>query len=444
MAQPGDLRHTKNGEAGQELPIKKASYCRKRSGDDCLMPPQRKRRTHTPPPDPSSPLRILSGTTFNSAESVSGDSHVDAESAQSPPRKFSGDTIIDTEHALLQLPPEVKVEPELPRHPPPPENKPIPTWARKVPPANKNMVRRVRKQTAPEPGITNKPPRDQLADMLCMWLFQTLTAIPKDCPVEVEAKIGTLIDRETNDRLQTRPTISTDAPIEPGCARFESTMTREQHMLMNQYLNEAVERSKAPGRTAIQYHGRRVEVDRFYEMPAAVRQALPEFSHKFLKPHSKIRVTTELSKAENGKERFKEALVKLRVDSMDVICPLDPFDFRVSVNLEIPYGGSMQALREAIEEGGWRYRRKDRIPYQHQGIEIDLTAVRRIGSTPEQMETSNELEVEANGEDIRDHAWRSELGIENGYEEQVTLFLNNVRTLVREGCLGPPPQGGNP
>jgi len=167
------------------------------------------------------------------------------------------------------------------------------------------------------------------------------------------------------------------------------------------------------------------------------RGMLPEFAQGLLKGHSRVRVTSEVAK-EGGKERFKEALEKLRVSSMDVVCPTSPFDFRVSVNLEIPYEGSVKELREVVEEGGWRYRRKDRIPYQHQGIEIDLTAVRRVGSAPEQVEMSNELEVEADGEEIRDHAWRSELGIENRYEERVTLFLNNVRTLVREGCSGPP------
>lgn len=125
------------------------------------------------------------------------------------------------------------------------------------------------------------------------------------------------------------------------------------------------------------------ERDTFHEVPLREMQALPPLVHKLLgngngngkKP--KIRLTTD----ENGTVINK--IIKCRVADLNVFSPGTVFDWRISVNLEMPYKGEVDEKSGGIGggkgdgRGGGGERNKDRMSYEclDGKFTIDLTQV---------------------------------------------------------------------
>ena len=122
------------------------------------------------------------------------------------------------------------------------------------------------------------------------------------------------------------------------------------------------------------------ERDTFHEVPAQEMQALPPLVMKLLgngnkKP--KIRLTTD----DSG--RVINKIIKCRVADLNVFSPGTAFDWRVSVNLEMPYTGEVDEKGGGIGggkgdgRGGGGERNKDRMSYEclEGKFTIDLTQV---------------------------------------------------------------------
>lgn len=255
--------------------------------------------------------------------------------------------------------------------------------------------------------------------------------------IEIEAKIGQIIDRSTGARVNLPVSTETVMVNDHRCPiQFKSSMTEHQHKHANRFLNKLYEESKTPlaasgspqppGPTRIPMgytHTR--EKDTFYELPASEVSTLPRMLLEQLNPRHKIkvRVTTD---QRTGK--VLNTIIKARIADCSIFCPQSRFDWRVSVNMEMPWEGDIKSLREMGESEG-PVRLKDRLSYKHLAYQVDLTQVTGNKSSKE-----HELEVEVSGEELRKHGRLANHSKPNAYEYIVRGFVDNVRYIVRHAA----------
>lgn len=296
-----------------------------------------------------------------------------------------------------------------------------------------------------EPSILNIIPVEDMTKSIADFIFvQAVNRndIPLGAKLEIEAKLGKLIDRNTNDRLKlpvaTESIVSKDDPNLK--VFFKSSMTEEQHRSYNVFLNEALMSSRqkkveaeAKTRVPLGYVHTK-ETDSFFELlPNAEAAISPQIrSHLNTRPgqnRTKVRVTTD----QKTKQELAK-MIKVRLADLDIHCPRSPFDCRISINMEIAYDGDRSGMVELME-GGKKVpaRNKDRMTYRHQTYQIDLTQV-TIGEAAAggKGEKEHELEVELSTEDIlKQGALLAERNPDNRYEELIRGFVDNVKILVR-------------
>ncbi|KNE72222.1 hypothetical protein AMAG_16706 [Allomyces macrogynus ATCC 38327] len=202
----------------------------------------------------------------------------------------------------------------------------------------------------------------QIADFIYMTLNEHRPPLALDAPVEIEAKLGRIIDKRTGQRLAL-PVRSETVVVDTTELRFESDMTVAQHKAFNGVLNQLVQRGKLRYR-----HSK--EIDVFYRKGR----------------DDKVRVTLE------GKTRQVlpgRTITKQRLASLDVYCPSAPLDYRISINLEIPTKIPTEVMPDTRE------RHKDRLSYTHELVQVDLTQVTiKVGPNDPNPQLSHELEVE--------------------------------------------------
>ncbi|RCH80349.1 mRNA-capping enzyme subunit beta, partial [Rhizopus stolonifer] len=218
----------------------------------------------------------------------------------------------------------------------------------------------------------------------------------------IEAKLGVLIDKQTNERIAIEALSETI--IDPRHARyyrFESNMTLEQHRHFNNMLNDLVNKTQAR-----EYKGERIkykhtiETDRFYEMPNS---------------RQKCRVTTD----KEGKIVPHGIIEKQRVADLNIHAPNQLLDYRISINIEKPQ--PKPTTSPSFE------RNKDRISYQHGNIAFDLTQVKGP-DTP----TRHELELEfADASLLAQEKLKYDRKENSQYTQMIEIFMNNIRLLSR-------------
>ncbi|KAK6829767.1 CYTH-like domain-containing protein [Apiospora arundinis] len=296
-------------------------------------------------------------------------------------------------------------------------------------------------------SLVNKP-IDFLVKAVGDFLYMHVLANPglaeiqaRGVQFEIEAKFGTIIDRDTDDRL--------DFPLLGECvlsseARvgFRSSMSELQHRTMNDWLNKQVVATTDPRfrnqHVPIQYKHRR-EIDKFYELHSSMVARLPHAVQALMSPKHplKARITVD---QKTGDVLAK--IVKARVGDLNIYLPDWPVDCRISVNLEWDWDGPPEEItsnqmphREKLPD-----REKDRLSYKHGFFQVDLTQVKRqlAGRGPEK---EHELEVELDAGVLLDHGrLLLDRDQENKYQDIVEMLVNNVRALARK-C---PPASGIP
>ncbi|KAH8700178.1 CYTH-like domain-containing protein [Talaromyces proteolyticus] len=293
-----------------------------------------------------------------------------------------------------------------------------------------------------EPSITGKIPYEEVTKAVCDFLFKEVV-LRKDLAagaagasasgsaalVEIEAKLGRIIDKDRGERL--RLPILTECVIQREASGlrtvFESSMSLAQHRAMNNFLNEAVKHSmpqSGSNRIPLSYAHKR-ERDTFYEIsPNELPPVIQHHLHPRHKP--KVRMTTDQKTGE-----IIAKIVKCRLADLDVYSPQTNVDWRISVNLEMNFDGEVQHL-QVSDGGGARGRGgsdriKDRMSYRHLAYQIDLTQVGTAEGVAE-----HELEVEISAAEVRRQGNlamnRSEA---NQYEDLIKGFVDNVRVLAR-------------
>ena len=212
---------------------------------------------------------------------------------------------------------------------------------------------------------------------------------------------------------------------------------------MNGFLNKAVQESMgrkvAPGvtlpskkRIPLVYQ-HTYETDRFYELSQQGLLALPRAVTDHVEARHKRKTTVRITNDQKtGREIAK--IVKARLADINVYSPRTLFDYRISVNVEMNFEGSMADLVEPDRARGRKPdRNKDRMSYTHLAYRIDLTQV-----TPTEgmnkAEKEHELEIEVSSEEVRRQGLLAMRGQDHDYDKLVKGFLDNVRILARR-CM---------
>lgn len=165
-------------------------------------------------------------------------------------------------------------------------------------------------------------PRDEFAVVVSEWIWQEIQAIdPAGGVIEIEAKLGTLIDQTTQQRVHLPLRTEAVTEFQPGESRFEAQVTRNQHQALNILLNDTVEQSHKPGYQGCPVSYQRVQSTDTFHAPSPGDQ---------VPPNSRIRMTRD------HKTGTRTAMVKSRVSSLDIISPQAMLDYRISINIETP------------------------------------------------------------------------------------------------------------
>ncbi|KAL9078723.1 MAG: hypothetical protein Q9157_002368 [Trypethelium eluteriae] len=293
-----------------------------------------------------------------------------------------------------------------------------------------------------ERSITSVEPYNDLTRIVTDFIYSELGQWPETAvsdvggnvspngQIEIEAKLGTLVDKGSNERIRL-PVVSAvilDLEARKQIA-FESFMTEHQHKALNDFLNAEVQKSHArpsPGqrpRVKIHYEHKR-ERDSFHELTQAGFHTLPAPARHIIESQgllkrTKVRITKD---QKSGRESAR--IVKCRLVDLDIYCPREAFDVRISINLEIAYQGEIEESTKVK----FPDRVKDRLSYLHQAYQVDLTQVTDGGGSGGK---THELEVEISSAEVRRQMKLLQEGKENELERLIKVFLDNVKVLSR-------------
>jgi hypothetical protein len=256
---------------------------------------------------------------------------------------------------------------------------------------------------------------------------------------EIEAKLGTLVDKETKAR--TNRYLETECILQDNRqTMFRSSMTEAQHKAFNDFLNQTViqtdPRNPNNGgkRVQVVYKHRR-EIDRFFELPPEMHNRIPGCVLSRLDSRNrniKVRVTYD--------QKTREVLgkiIKARVADIDLHLPACPMDCRLSINLEMNWEGSVEELEQlSVHQQERRSdRNKDRLSYRHGHYQVDLTQVTQGTATPgnhQRLEKEHELEIELAPGVLLEQGRRAMANEPHRYQELVEGLVDNVRVLARK------------
>ncbi|KAJ7212243.1 CYTH-like domain-containing protein [Mycena pura] len=278
-------------------------------------------------------------------------------------------------------------------------------------------------------SILGVEPLDEFIKEIADFVYLHIMNRPQDAggKIEVEAKVGLLRDKFTNQRMTSHAAVETSKSttttqrfwsltatvLSPTFTdvRFESNMSIQQHQHFNKRLNELKMASSQPNfpSTPLGYSHLHL-VDTFYPSD---------------NPHQdKIRVTRD---EKTG--TVVECMRKKRLGDLNIFSPKRKVDWRVSVSLEVPTPHPIGSSTHT--------RRKDRLSYSHEEFSIDLTQVKSVMSPNSPPELVHELEIEFARPSllVATAARRGDLNQpeqeRNAFDELIRAFVNNIRILVR-------------
>jgi len=251
-----------------------------------------------------------------------------------------------------------------------------------------------------EPSIFGMQPTNDFVRVVSDFLY---VQVGKE-NVEIEAKLGVLLDKKTRERIRLPVYCETViSPHEDKWMIFESNMTLEQHKSFNELLNNRFIETKSSSHKGqpVEYK-HTYEIDKFYDTK-----------------DGRIRVTRDRKTGEIVEGGIVQ---KVRVADLNIYSPNTKLDYRISVNMEIP---------KEMPKGQHNFERnKDRLSYTHQIVKIDLTQVKVSDGGSQDL--THELEVEfINPRILLEEKLNIERRQENRYIEIVEHFLNNIRMLAK-------------
>lgn len=229
--------------------------------------------------------------------------------------------------------------------------------------------------------------------------------------VEIEAKLGTLIEKEQNLRAVELVPVLCETPIIPESnkdTRFQSNVGGEVFTSLNARLNKRVEETTNQETGQIRYL-RTKEMDVFWP--------------------GKIRETRERRRGPDGTEEYHTVRTqqKTRLGDLNVLCPGRIADIRYSASEEkdcaVPENASpvMQRI-------------KDRISYKYEYLSVDMTRVEMQGANSEGSTTTLEVEVEIDTQtDLYGEVIKFRQGDETSKLFDIAASMVNTVRLLLEG-----------
>lgn len=178
--------------------------------------------------------------------------------------------------------------------------------------------------------------------------------------VEIEAKFGHLEHHNGLSMQENYPYFYTTLinPLHEGLI-FKSEMTEAQHSAFNKYLNSQVE-ARNPA-----HPEHYAEPPLRYEHTRLTDSRYPSYRDNDGR-NTSPRVTT------NDKDgSIVEVISKDKIDDIHFYCPNEPFDIRLSINIE----RTVPAPNSAVAAHPIHVRKKDRLTYKLPSHRIDLTKV---------------------------------------------------------------------
>ncbi|ETS73128.1 hypothetical protein PFICI_15073 [Pestalotiopsis fici W106-1] len=294
----------------------------------------------------------------------------------------------------------------------------------------------------PVQPISLNLPIDNLVRTVADFLFQHICLSEFSGEVrargiqwEVEAKLGTIIDRNTNSRVAYP--VNGECVLTPDArVAFRSSMTLAQHRVFNEWLNTNLAtthpqnpHTKPYEHVPISYKHRR-EVDEFFELPPPLIARLP--SALTALQQSKQSAKGRISRDQQTGEILAK-IVKARVADLNIHLPMARLDCRISINLEWDWDGPAEEIMKGHPAGRDRQpdRAKDRMSYSQGHFQVDLTQVSQANPRSGTLEKEHELEVEMNAAVLIEQGMRAQADEPNLYPELVETFVNNIRALAR-------------
>lgn len=205
---------------------------------------------------------------------------------------------------------------------------------------------------------------------------------------------------------------------------------------MNKILNTALQDSRREGRIAIRYE-HFTDVDSFHPLSATGLKALPPAIRARVERGRPPRLRTTV-RHEKGRSPYVAArIVKVSVGNLHIFSPNDPYDLRISVNVEVnldrpdlhPDDLTVPAASDNEE---MPERRKDRISYSHLAYQIDLTRVDVGTGDLKGPKPIYELEIEVETPLLRAQMAIAESGRDCAFGDVVEGFWDNAVLLMRE------------
>jgi len=226
--------------------------------------------------------------------------------------------------------------------------------------------------------------------------------------IEIEGKLGRIMDNNTRDRLWLPVQSETVLQSNFKGIRFVSDMTMDQHRNYNQILNKLVNDGNKPNAKSAFFSYRHIhQIDSFYQVPG----------HK-----EKLRLSTD--KTNNNVISF---IKKVNIGHLNIYLPNSPLDLRISINIEEQMDQALIQNCEANYE-----RQKDRLSYKSHALQIDLTQVQE----PNNDKKIHELEIELDSKLLNQEKLKlkdKQSRDQSQYYNILTLFMNSLRMLARKG-----------
>ncbi|KAK3940003.1 CYTH-like domain-containing protein [Diplogelasinospora grovesii] len=306
-----------------------------------------------------------------------------------------------------------------------------------------------------EPCLANVVPQGSLSKAVADFLFRFVVLNDdldeiqgRGVHFEVEAKLGMLIEKKTNQRVQLPVTTDCVLNDQHNWLSFRSSMSVAQHKGFNDFLNKMLYDTREhnlnlpPGarpRVPIDYK-RRLEVDRFFEIPAAVRDSvLPACVAGPIAArghNAKLRVTYD-----QKTNKVVAKIIKARLADISLHFPEHPLDCRISVNLEMDWPEPLEGFDDfekwglTANQGSMPNRNKNRLSYTHSHYQVDLTQVTQVAPVPNGMQRQDqdhELEIEVAADVLLDQGRAALSGQPHQYVDLVEGLINNIRLLARQ------------
>lgn len=285
-----------------------------------------------------------------------------------------------------------------------------------------------------EPCLTGIKPYEEVSKLVADFLFLNVISCQDFREIqslgiqfEIEAKLGTVIDRRTNHRVDLGA--ASECLLEDTQV-FKSSMSEENHKGFNDFLNDIVvhahPKRSGGSRVPVEYKHRR-EVDRFYDLTPEQTNRLPACMRARFTNNKRPRV--RITHDQQSKELLGK-IVKARVADLDLHMPKSVMDCRLSINLEMNWDGAVEDLEKTQGADRQPDRNKDRLSYSQGHYQVDLTQVTQ--TTTQGPKKEHELEIELAAGILIDQGRKAMNGAPHRYPELIEGFIDNVRLLARK------------